>query len=85
MFLQDVADLIICREATFARSLQSSIDAFKFPSSRAIGSGAEAGIDLKRDLCEFDLSSLRPIFNAPQCILKDLGCHTNNIARTWSI
>ena len=30
----------------------------------------KARFNLKRDLCEFDLSSLRPILDAPQHVLK---------------
>ena len=59
----------------FARSLQALIDAFKFLRCCVILAVAKPCINLKRDLCEFNLSRLRPIPDAPQYVLKNLSCH----------
>ena len=73
--MENLCDLIVRCKATFTCSLQASIDTFKFFRCCVIRARAEAGVNLKRYLCEFDLSSFRPILDAPQCILKNLGCH----------
>ena len=79
-FPKDLLDLIVGSEAAFARSLQAPIDSFKFLRRRVIRAGAKARFNLKRDLCKFDLSRLRPILDTPQHVLKDLGCHAATIA-----
>jgi len=73
--LEDLPDLIVGCKTTFACSLQASIDTFKFFRCCVIRARAEACVNLKRYLCEFDLSSFRPILDAPQCILQNLGSH----------
>ena len=73
--MENLRDLIVRCKATFTCSLQASIDTFKFFRCCVIRARAEAGVNLKRYLCEFDLSSFRPILDAPQCILKNFGCH----------
>ena len=80
--MEDFADLIVGRKTTFARSLQASIDSCKFLRGRVIRASAKPGINLKRDFREFDLSSLRPILDASQCFLKNLGCHASKYSMT---
>ena len=70
--------MIVSGEAAFARSLQASIDAFKFLRRCVIPAVAKPCVNLKRDLCEFNLSHLRPILDAPQYVLKNFGCHAPN-------
>ena len=73
--MTDPANLVVGGEATFARSLQASIDAFKFFRRCVIRTVAKLCINLKRDLREFNLSRLRPILDAPQYLLKNFSCH----------
>jgi hypothetical protein len=78
--VKDPADLVVGGEAAFARSLQASIDTFKLLRRCVIRAVAKACVYLKRDLCEFNLSRLRPILDAPQHVLKNFGCHETNVA-----
>jgi len=70
------ADLVVGGEAALARSLQASIDAFNLLWRCVIRAVAKPCINLKRDLCEFNLSRLRPIRDAPQYVLKNFSCHS---------
>jgi hypothetical protein len=83
-FLEDLLDLIVGCKTTFACGLQAPIDTFQFFRRGVIYACAKTRVDLKRYLREFDLSSFRPILDTPQCILQNLGCHGDNIARRSS-
>ena len=73
--MENLRDLFVGCKTTFAYSFQASVDTVKFFRCCVIRAGAKARVNLKRYFCEFDLSSFRPILDAPQCILKNLGCH----------
>ena len=75
MFLKNLFDLIVGGEAAFACCLQASIDTLKFLRCRVIRTRSQACFNLQRDLCEFDLSCLRPSLDTAQCVLKNLGCY----------
>ena len=64
---------MVSGEVALARSLQASIDAFKLIRRRVIRAVAKPRVNLKSDLCEFDLSSLGPILDTPQYVLKNCG------------
>jgi len=66
---------MVSGEVALARSLQASIDAFKLLRRCVIRAVAKPRINLKRDLCEFNLSRLRPILDAPQYVLKNFSYH----------